>query len=102
MWMSGKKRNGRLLKSSNLYWMINPNRDILVLFKQELMTPQAMERQVSLLHEMLYNVERLDNVVTAHELIDLNKYKIIKKHVFIKEYLRNGKEKPFVFLNNKN
>jgi hypothetical protein len=102
MWMSGKKRNGRLLKSSNLYWMINPNRDILVLFKQELMTPQAMERQVSLLHELLYNVERLDNVVTAHELIDLNKYKIIKKHVFIKEYLRNGKEKPFVFLNNKN
>lgn len=102
MWMSGKERNGRLLKSSNLYWMINPNRDILVLFKQELMTPQAMERQVSLLHELLYNVERLDNVVTAHELIDLNKYKIIKKHVFIKEYLRNGKEKPFVFLNNKN
>lgn len=102
MWMSGKKRNGRLLISSNLYWMINPNRDILVLFKQELMTPQAMERQVSLLHELLYNVERLDNVVTAHELIDLNKYKIIKKHVFIKEYLRNGKEKPFVFLNNKN
>lgn len=100
--MSGKKRNGRLLISSNLYWMINPNRDILVLFKQELMTPQAMERQVSLLHELLYNVERLDNVVTAHELIDLNKYKIIKKHVFIKEYLRNGKEKPFVFLNNKN
>jgi hypothetical protein len=82
--------------------MINPNRDILVLFKQELMTPQAMERQVSLLHELLYNVERLDNVVTAHELIDLNKYKIIKKHVFIKEYLRNGKEIPFVFLNNKN
>jgi hypothetical protein len=82
--------------------MINPNRDILVLFKQELMTPQAMERQVSLLHELLYNVERLDNVVTAHELIDLNKYKIIKKQVFVKEYLRNGKEKPFVFLNNKN
>jgi hypothetical protein len=82
--------------------MINPNRDILVLFKQEPMTPQAMERKVSLLHELLYNVERLDNVVTAHELIDLNKYKIIKKHVFIKEYLRNGKEKPFVFLNNKN
>jgi hypothetical protein len=82
--------------------MNNPNRDILVLFKQELMTPQAMEREVTLLHDLLYNVERLDNVVTAHELLDLNKYKVINKNFLIKEYLRSGKEKPFVFLNNKN
>lgn len=82
--------------------MINPNRDILVLFKQELMTPQAMEHQVTLLHDLLYNVERLDNLVTAHELLDLNKYKLISKPHLIKEYLRSGKEKPFVFLNNKN
>jgi hypothetical protein len=82
--------------------MINPNRDILVLFKQELMTPQAMEHQVTLLHDLLYNVERLDNLVTAHELLDLNKYKLISKPHLIKDYLRKGKEKPFVFLNNKN
>lgn len=82
--------------------MNNPNRDILVLFKQELMTPQAMEHQVTLLHDLLYNVERLDNLVTAHEILDLNKYKIISKAHLIKEYLRSGKEKPFVFLNNKN
>ena len=59
--------------------MHNPNRDILVLFKQELMTAQAMERQVSLLHDLLYKVERLDNLVTAHELLDLNKFKVISK-----------------------
>lgn len=82
--------------------MNNPNRDILVLFKQELMTPQAMEHQVTLLHDLLYNVERLDNLVTAHEILDLNRYKIISKSHLIKEYLRSGKEKPFVFLNNKN
>ncbi len=82
--------------------MNNPNRDILVLFKQELMTPQAMEREVTLLHDLLYNVERLDNVVAAHELLDLNKYKVISKHMIIKNYLRSGKEKAFVFLNNKN
>lgn len=82
--------------------MHNPNRDILVLFKQELMTPQAVERQVGLLHDLLYNVEMLDNVVTAHELLDLNKYRVISKPALIKNYLRNGKEKPFVFLNNKN
>ena len=82
--------------------MNNPNRDLLVLFKQELMTQQAMEHEVSLLHDLLYNVERLDNLVAAHELIDLNKYKIISKQIPIKRYLRTGKEKPFVFLNNKN
>ncbi len=82
--------------------MHNPNRDILVLFKQELMTAQAMERQVSLLHDLLYRVEKLDNLVTAHELIDLNKFKIISKSFHIKNYLRSGKEKPFVFLNNMN
>ena len=82
--------------------MHNPNRDILVLFKQELMTPQAMEHEVSLLHELLYRVERLDNIVAAHELLDINKYKIISKAASIKNYLKNKAEKPFVFLNNKN
>ena len=82
--------------------MHNPNRDILVLFKQELMTAQAMERQVSLLHDLLYKVERLDNLVTAHELLDLNKFKVISKAFQINNYLRSGKEKPFVFLNNLN
>jgi hypothetical protein len=82
--------------------MNNPNRDLLVLFKQELMTPQAMEHEVSLLHDLLYTVERLENVSRAHELIDLNKYKLISKQSLIKSYLRAGKEKAFVFLNNKN
>ena len=82
--------------------MNNTNRDILVLLKQELMTPQAMERQVGLLHDMLYDVERLDNIVTSHELLDLNKFKKTSKPHLIKAYLRSGKEKPFVFLNNKN
>lgn len=66
------------------------------------MTPQAMEHEVSLLHDLLYNVERLDNVSRAYELIDLNSYKLISKQSLIKNYLRAGKEKAFVFLNNKN
>ncbi len=82
--------------------MNNPNRDLLVLFKQELMTPQAMEHEVSLLHDLLYTVESIENVGQAHELIDLNQYRIISKQSQIKSYLRLGKEKPFLFLNNKN
>lgn len=82
--------------------MNNANRDLLVLFNQELMTPQALEVVVNKLHEMLFHVERTDNLAIAFELIDLNKYKIIDNHVQVKKYLRLRSEKAFVFLNNKN
>ena len=82
--------------------MNKSNRDLLVLFKQELMTPQAMEQEVSWLHDLLFNVERLDNFVAAHEIIDLNRYKITNKPFDIKRFVRRRKEQPFVFLNNKN
>ena len=60
------------------------------MFKQELMTPQAIEHEVEMLHELLFSVERLDNVVKAHEIIDLNKYKLISKHFEIKTVPRMG------------
>lgn len=82
--------------------MNQSNRDLLVMFNQELMTPKAMEHEVSLLHEMLFTVESLDNFVKAHEIIDLNKYKIISKASAIKNIIRQQKDKPFVFLNNMN
>jgi hypothetical protein len=82
--------------------MTSPNRDLLVMFKQELMTPQAMEHEVSLLHHLLFNVERLDNLARAHELIDLNKYKIFIREIDIRAYFRLRNKKPFVFLFNKN
>ncbi len=82
--------------------MNKSNRDLLVLFKQELMTPQAIEQEIGWLHELLFNVERLDNFVSAHELIDLNKYKILNDSFEIKRIIRSKKEKPFVFLNNVN
>ena len=65
------------------------------------MTPQAIEHEVELLHELLFSVERLENVVKAHEVIDLNKYKIFRKDFEVKKIFRQ-KEKPFVFLNNMN
>lgn len=82
--------------------MNKSNRDLLVLFKQELMTPQAIEHEVEMLHELLFTVERLDNVVKAHEVIDLNHYKIISRPSQIKSIFRQYRQKPFVFFNNKN
>ncbi|MFM2359301.1 MAG: hypothetical protein RLY16_1294 [Bacteroidota bacterium] len=78
------------------------NRDLLVMFNQELMSEQAIEQEVELLHEMLFHVERLDNLVVAHEVIDLNKYKIYSKNILVKNVIRVQELQPFVFLNCKN
>jgi hypothetical protein len=82
--------------------MNNLNRDLLVMFNQELMTPQAIEQQVELLHELLFSVERMENLAAAHEIIDLNKYKVINKSLIVRNTIRTQVLKPFVFLNCKN
>ena len=78
------------------------NRDLLVLFNQTVMSPQAIEQEVVLLHTLLCTVERLDNLITAHELIDVNKYRITNKQLTLRSFFRERKEKPFVFLSCKN
>jgi hypothetical protein len=82
--------------------MNNINRDLLVMFNQELMSPKAMEHQVEMLHELLFDVERTDNLAAAHEVIDLNRYKIYTKHSSVKSTIREQALKPFVFLNCRN
>ena len=82
--------------------MNNPNRDLLVLFNQELMSPQAIEHEVELLHELLYTVEYIENLITAHEVIDLNRFKVINKAYHLRTVIRQRVLKPFVFLNCKN
>jgi hypothetical protein len=82
--------------------MNKSNRDLLVLFNQEQMTPQSVEHEVELLHQLLYGIERIDNLVIAHEVIDLNKYKVSNKALFLRKLFRERALKPFVFLNCKN
>jgi hypothetical protein len=77
------------------------NRDLLVLFKEE-SNPKAIEHEVELLHELLFYVEKIDNLVIAHEVINVNKYKVFDDRKTITETLKMKKLKPFVFLNNKN
>ena len=78
------------------------NRDLLVLFNQELLSPQAIEHEVELLHELLFRVERLDNLVIAHEILDLNKYKVINNSLTLRNTIHKQELKPFIFLNCKN
>jgi len=82
--------------------MNRANRDLMVLFKQELMSPQALERQVELLHGLLHIVESTENIIIAHEVLDLNKYKVIKNKKQLRGLLIKERLKPFVFVNNLN
>lgn len=82
--------------------MNNANRDLLVLFNQELMTPQSIEHEVELLHQLLYGIERVENLITTHEVIDLNKYKVSSKPMLLRKLFRQRDQKPFVFLSCKN
>ena len=82
--------------------MNNPNRDLLLLFNQELMTPQALEHEVEFLHGLLYTVERIDSLIIAHEIIDLNRYRIISKPLQLRSFFRKCVLKPFEFLNCRN
>jgi hypothetical protein len=82
--------------------MNNANRDLLVLFNQELMTPQSIEHEVELLHQLLYSIERVENLIIAHEVIDLNKYKVSNKPLLLRKLFRQRELKPFVFFNCKN
>jgi Asp-tRNA(Asn)/Glu-tRNA(Gln) amidotransferase C subunit len=72
------------------------------LFKQELLSPQAIEETVDWLHEILQTTERLNNLVVAHEILDLNKYKVIHNPLVLRNTLRKDALKPFIFLNCKN
>jgi hypothetical protein len=82
--------------------MKSPNRDLLVLLKDELMSQHSIEQEVELLHELLYRVESIDNFCIANEVIDLNRFKIIRKPHLILQVVRQHELKPFQFICNKN
>jgi len=82
--------------------MNNPNRDLLVLFNHEIMTQKAIEHEVEQLHQLLYTIEGIDNLIVAHEILDLNKYRIIDNTTQLRKLIRQRELKPFVFLNCKN
>jgi hypothetical protein len=78
--------------------MARSNRDLLVTFNSDLMSQEAMEQEIAYLHELLTRVERMDNLIVAHELIDMNRYKITRKSLPLRMHIRSRQQPPFVFL----
>lgn len=79
-----------------------PNRNLLVLTGRLKMNQQEFEYQVELLNDLLFHVENMNAFCIASELIDVNKNKIIQKSRTIRQAIRYGVLKPFVFINCKN
>jgi hypothetical protein len=82
--------------------MKTPDRDLLVLMKDEFATEQFMEQELEQLNSLLFHYETMDNFCVAHEVFDINKYKIIRKSRIIQRIARQQELKPFQFLCNKN
>ena len=78
----------------------SPNRDLLVLTKNQFLTEQAMEQEVECLNKILVKAECPESFCTAHELVDRNR--ITQKSLKIIRAIQKSELKPFRFLINKN
>jgi hypothetical protein len=82
--------------------MKTPNRDLLVLVKDNQLDKNAIEFELEQLNQLLYIFETVDNFCIAHEVFDLNRYKIVHNPKTIREVMNHKVLKPFVFICNKN
>ncbi|MFI5154653.1 MAG: hypothetical protein ACHQEM_00615 [Chitinophagales bacterium] len=82
--------------------MKTSNRDLLVLMRNEYSSEFFMEQEVEQLNDMLFHYETLANFCKAHEVFDLNKYKILRKQEAVQQIARQRELKPFQFIFNKN
>ena len=82
--------------------MKTPDRDLLVLMKDEFATEQFLATELEKLNDLLFQYETLETFCLAHEVFDLNRYKILKGTRYIQRIVRQQELKPFQFLCNKN
>jgi hypothetical protein len=80
--------------------MKTPNRDLLVLLKNEFASQQAIEHEVECINHILIKAESLQQFCLAHELVE--RYRITSKPKRILRAIRFTELKPFRFLINKN
>lgn len=77
-------------------------RDILVVSPTATLSERHMQQELRQLNEILLSVESLRTNAIMHEVIDLNRYKIIRKPAEVSKTLLDRNLKPFIFICNKN
>ena len=90
----------RLLKS--MQTMKNSNRDLLVLVKDAYINKEAMQYELQQLNKLLVNFETLESFCLAHEVFDIQKYRILTKKSQLQKIIEKDTLKPFMFICNKN
>ena len=79
-----------------------PNRDLLVLVKDEFLSSTSMEVELERIHQLLIGFETPDNLSHAHEVFDMNSYKRVTSISRIQKIMSEKELKAFVFVINKN
>ena len=74
----------------------------LILLHTEDTTPQYLQENIHWLNNQLVQLEKSNNFISAHEIINVNKHKIFLDKKSIRKIVDKEELKPFVFINNKN
>ena len=82
--------------------MKNSNRDLLVLVRDANTDQDAIQYELQQLNRLLLRFETLESFCTAHEVFDLNKYRVVTKMSRLQKIIEQDEIKPFVFICNKN
>jgi hypothetical protein len=82
--------------------MKTPNRDLLVLMKDECLDEDAMQHELEQLNSLLLYFETVDNISVSHEVFDMNRYRIVTQPHLVQKIIDQKEIKPFVFVCNKN
>jgi phosphoenolpyruvate carboxylase len=79
-----------------------PNRDMLVLVKEQGVSSEYIQMEMERIHQLLISFETIDRLVNAHEVMDLNRYKRLNKYNAVVRVMQETNLKPFIFIVNKN
>jgi hypothetical protein len=82
--------------------MNRQNRDLIILRKDALPNQKTIDQEVASLNSLLQAVESSSHFCDSFELIDLNKFKVIKKAHILSMAVKSNNKKPFEFLINCN
>lgn len=82
--------------------MKNSNRDLLVLVKDAYTNNEAMQFELQQLNMLLVNFETLESFCMAHEVFDIQKFRVLTKRSQLQKIIEKETLKPFMFICNKN
>jgi hypothetical protein len=77
-------------------------RDLLVVSKTKGQTSNSFQQEIELLEVLLYTVEMAQNVAISTEVLDINRYRTIRKHKEVVRLLLKNENRSFVFFINRN